>query len=306
MANDMRMQINLKVFLIMFVICGVWGGQQVAMKSIQNNISIALQIGLRSGIAALMVLLFFNSADKILNRLKDRKLFLLGLAVGLFFALEFFLVSTALSRTETSHVSLFLYTAPVFTAVGLHFLIPHERLNKYQWTGICLAMTGIAVAVGVNFSPNSNWSLTGDLYAVSAGFVWGMSSILIRCSLLSRIPASCTLFYQLLVTSILLCSYAFIFDEYRFIPEQTSFLNLLCQTVVISFISYMVWFSLLKKYHAASLSSLILMTPVMGILAGHMVLRETLTPGFLTGAFLILTGLMFTIFFSRKSPKEHR
>lgn len=168
-----------------------------------------------------------------------------------------------------------------------------------------MAISGITVAIGVNFYPGNNWSLTGDLYSVSAGFVWGMSSILIRCSLLSKIPASCTLFYQLLVTSILLCSYAFIFDEYSFIPDETSFLNLLCQTVVVSFMSYMVWFSLLKKYHVASLSSLILMTPVMAILAGHIVLRETLTRGFITGAFLILTGLMFTVFFSRKSPKEH-
>lgn len=184
--------------------------------------------------------MLFNSGDRIILRLSNKKLLYSALAAGLIFALEFFFVSSAILRTETSHVSLFLYTAPVFTAVGLHFIIPHERLNRYQWSGIVLAMVGIAVAVGVNLSPESNWSLAGDLFAVSAGFVWGMSSILIRCSPLSRIPASCTLFYQLAVTSILLCGYAYMFDEYRIIPEGTAFLNLLCQTVVISFISYMV------------------------------------------------------------------
>ncbi|MGG1905285.1 DMT family transporter [Enterobacter ludwigii] len=301
----MRQQINIKVFFVMLVICGIWGSQQVAMKSIQHNIPLALQIGIRSGAAALFVIILFNSRDRILHRLSNQKLLCSALAVGLFFALEFFFVSAAIFRTETSHVSLFLYTAPVFTAVGLHFLIPRERLNRYQWTGIALAMAGIAVAVGVNLSPESNWSLTGDLCSVSAGFVWGLSSILIRCSSLSRIPASCTLFYQLAVTSILLCSYAFMFDEYRIIPDGTSFLNLLCQTVVISFMSYMIWFSLLKKYQVASLSSLILMTPLIGLLTGHIILDETLTPGFITGAVLILTGLLFTIFFSGKSSMEH-
>lgn len=62
------------------------------MRLIQSNISIDLQIGVRSGIAALMILLFFNSTDKILHRLKDKKIFLLSLAVGLFFPLSFFLL----------------------------------------------------------------------------------------------------------------------------------------------------------------------------------------------------------------------
>ncbi|HEI8866362.1 TPA: DMT family transporter [Serratia odorifera] len=300
----MRKNIDLKVFLVMTLICCVWGGQQVAMKSIQHSISLTMQIGIRSGIAAILVLLFFNKKEKILYHLTDKKLLLAALTVGLLFSLEFFLVSAAISRTETSHVSLYLYTAPVFTAVGLHFLLPQEKLNKYQWVGIGVALIGIALAVRMGLSSEKDWSFSGDLCAVAAGFAWGLSSIIIRCSILSTAPAACTLFYQLAVTSITLCGYALFFEDYRLVPDGTVVINLLCQTVVVSFISYLVWFNLLRKYQVASLSSFILMTPVMGIIAGHIVLGEILTPGFISGAVLLLTGLLLTILFARHAGKE--
>jgi len=29
----------------------------------------------------------------------------------------------------------FLYTAPIFTALGVHWLLPSERLRPLQWLG---------------------------------------------------------------------------------------------------------------------------------------------------------------------------
>ena len=37
----------------------------------------------------------------------------------------------------------FLYTAPIFAALGLHWWLPVERLAPLQWAGIALAFTGI-------------------------------------------------------------------------------------------------------------------------------------------------------------------
>ncbi len=39
----------------------------------------------------------------------------------------------------------FLYTAPIFTALGLQFL-PEERLSRLQWAGIAIAFMGIVIA----------------------------------------------------------------------------------------------------------------------------------------------------------------
>lgn len=278
----------------MILICSIWGGQQVAIKLLESNITASMQIGLRSGVAALMVFLLLNKKDCILRRLADPRLLPAAMMTGGLFALEFFMVTAAITRTQTSHISLFLYTAPVITAVGLHFLIPEEKLNKYQWAGVSCSVAGTALALGIG-SSNLDWSLSGDLFAIIAGLGWGVSTIIIRCTMLSTIPASCTLFYQLAIASIALCTYALICEPFNIVLDTTAVLNLSCQTIVVSFISYLVWFSLLRQYQAASLSSLILMTPVLGIFAGNLILGEVMTSRFITGASLLLLGLLFTV-----------
>lgn len=47
-----RKRIDNAAILLMVVICGVWGSQQVAIKSAADDMSPFLQVGLRSAIAA--------------------------------------------------------------------------------------------------------------------------------------------------------------------------------------------------------------------------------------------------------------
>lgn len=55
-----------------------------------------------------------------------------GILVGLGFTFEFVFVAWGLTYTLASHMSVFLYTAPVFAALGLHFLVPGEQLARRQ------------------------------------------------------------------------------------------------------------------------------------------------------------------------------
>ena len=52
----------------------------------------------------------------------------------------------ALAHTQAAHVLVFLYTSPIFAALGLHLRLPEERLSPLQWAGIGLAFLGIATA----------------------------------------------------------------------------------------------------------------------------------------------------------------
>ncbi len=48
---------------------------------------------------------------------------------------------------------MFLYTSPVFSALGLHLLLPGERLRRLQWLGTAMCFAGIAVAFIGGTSP---------------------------------------------------------------------------------------------------------------------------------------------------------
>jgi len=296
----MRKSLDASVSFIMFFICAIWGSQQVAIKMVEQYVSPMLQLSIRSGLSALIVFILFNRRDGITLHLKTPGVAFSGLCTGLLFALEFFMVALGIPKTSTGHITLFLYTAPLFTAVGLHFLVRDERMTRLQWSGIIVAFAGIAVAVQFSFADRS--ATAGDLFALAAGLSWGISSIIIRTSQLSTLPPACTLFYQLTITSLMLALAACFTHETRFILNAAVLLSLAYQTIIVSVISYLCWFTLLRYYHVSSLGTLILLTPVMGIAAGAVSLGETLQSSFLTGSVLILSGLMLT----RLGRENHR
>ena len=297
----MRKNLDASVFIIMFFVCAVWGSQQVAIKMVEQYVSPMLQLSIRSGFSALIIFILFNRRDGIATRLKIPGVALSGLCIGLLFALEFLMVALGIPKTSTGHITLFLYTAPLFTAVGLHFLVRDERMTRLQWSGTLVAFTGIAVAVQFSFANRS--AIAGDLFALAAGLSWGIASIVIRASRLSTLPPSCTPFYQLITTSLMLALAAFFTHETRFILNAAALLSLAYQTIVVSVVSYLCWFTLLRYYHVSSLGTLILLTPVMGIAAGTVSLGETLQSSFIAGSVLILAGLMLTRL-GRNSPRQ--
>ncbi|MFV0486472.1 MAG: DMT family transporter, partial [Vibrio fluvialis] len=128
---------------IMVVFCFTMGLQQIALKATGNDIAPILQIGMRSGMAAVLVMLYVLLRGKKLV-FSDGN-WKAGLAVGTLFALEYLFLGEALRYTSASHAVIFLYTSPVFSALILHFLIDSERLSPVQWAGILLAFAGIAV-----------------------------------------------------------------------------------------------------------------------------------------------------------------
>ncbi|HEY1843952.1 MAG TPA: DMT family transporter [Buttiauxella sp.] len=298
----MRKNIDLTAFLLMIVICAVWGVQQVAMKSVASEISPALQVSVRSGVAALLIFLIFNRRDNIIGRLAESHIWLPALAVGGLFALEFWLVVTGIKMTSASHMTLFLYTAPLFSAAGLPFFIRAEALSRRQWWGIVVAFIGIGIALLLTKTTenDASWSLAGDLLGLAAGMSWGISSIIIRCSALSQIPSSCTLFYQLMVASAALLLIAPLTGQTTFIITSASLGSLVFQTVIVAFMSYLAWFTLLRYYQVSTLGTLVLMTPVMGIAAGAYFLSERLQTGFIAGSALILAGLVCVCFRRKK------
>ena len=113
------------------------------------------------------------------------------------------LAGEGLRYTSTAHMVVFLYTAPIFAALGLHWWLPAERLAPLQWAGIALAFTGIVVAFFLRGSQGAgpDWQrmLWGDLLGLLAGAAWGATTVLIRVTRLSSLPASQTLLYQLVV-----------------------------------------------------------------------------------------------------------
>ncbi|MBJ3814947.1 DMT family transporter [Shimwellia pseudoproteus] len=288
----MRRGVDLRAVASMVLLCIIWGIQQVAIKGVMDEVSSLLQIAIRSGASAVLIFLLSTCLSR--TTADTREFRLAGCVAGALFALEFFFVAQGLRFTSASHMAVFLYTAPIFAAIGLQLFHPDERLSLLQWGGIALAFTGIAVAFlsGGQQRGDVHQMLIGDGMGLLAGFSWGATTVVVRCSALSRAPASVTLFYQLAGGAVLLLPLAWVSGQHHFQPALAGILSLVFQTLVVSFASYLAWFSLMKVYIVSQLGILSFMTPVFGVLAGMLILHEKPLPEFFYGSALILAGVI--------------
>ncbi|MDV3441930.1 DMT family transporter [Pseudomonas otitidis] len=274
---------------LMLLLCIVWGFQQVSIKLVEQDVAPVLQLAIRSGIAAL-VLGAITLWREGRGAFGDGTL-LPGLGVGLLFTLEFFFISEGLVRTSTSHIAVFLYTAPIFAALGLHLILPEERLSPVQWLGVLVAFGGIALAF-LGKPGNAAGSLFGDALGICAAIAWGATTVLIRGSSLSEAAPVKTLFYQLGVAGVVLLAVAAATGRLGLVPSDRALLSLGFQVVVVALISYLGWFWLLRRYLASRLSMLSFMTPLFGVGFGVLVLGEPLDSSFILGGLLVLGGLL--------------
>ncbi|WP_319496943.1 DMT family transporter [uncultured Cohaesibacter sp.] len=292
---DHRKPLDLTAIGLMIGICSIWAMQQIGLKATEVYASPILQIGIRSGLAAICIYVlsaFQQRRPAVLGQTA-----MIGAVTGLLFALEFFLVGKALKYSSASHVVVFLYTAPVFAALGLHLKLPTERLSRIQWGGILVAVIGIAYAFLMPATDKSGTevaasTMLGDAMALAAGAVWGATTILIRTTRLSDLPATHTLFYQLSLTSIVLIVVSVLTLQTAIIPAAPLFWNLAFQTLIVAFSSFLCWFWMLTRYKASQLGVFSFLTPLFGVILGALLLHEPLTHTFLTGAAGVLVGII--------------
>lgn len=277
---------------VMLGLCLIWGSQQVMIKWAAVDIAPVMQAAFRSGIAAVLVglLMCWRGGWAQLG-----STWRAGLLAGALFGLEFLFIAEGLKLTSAAHMSVFLYTAPVFTALGLHFMLPSERLRLLQWLGIALAFAGIALAFagGLSLDQLDGRVLLGDAMAVLAGLMWGATTVVVRASRLSEAPATLPLFYQLMVGFVgllLMALFSGQIGAVSFTPLALG--SVLFQGLVVSFCSYLTWFWLLRQYLASNLAVFSFITPLFGVTFGVLLLDEPLSVNFVVGAVMVLGGVV--------------
>jgi drug/metabolite transporter (DMT)-like permease len=283
--------------LIMIALCAIWGLQQVAIKSANAAIPPVFQAGVRSAIATVLVWGWSRARGTPLFR--DDGTLGAGLLAGVLFASEFICIFLGLTLTSASRMAVFLYTAPCFTALGLHFFVDGERLRRTQWAGIAVAFAGITLAFADGFTRahaaghgSMLAGVTGDALGVLGGIAWAATTVVVRGSRLAHTSASKTLFYQLAVSAMVLLALAAALGQAKVdTVTPIAMISLAYQAIVVAFVSYLTWFWLLTRYIASRLSVFSFLTPLFGVTFGVLLLGESFSTRFLLAALMVLVGI---------------
>ncbi|MBI1395242.1 MAG: EamA family transporter [Betaproteobacteria bacterium] len=290
MTAPTRRAIDLRAGGLLVFLCAIWGGTHVAGKLAAPDVPLVLQAGLRSAIAGL--LLFAWARVRRIPLFRADGTLAAGLLAGALFAGEFLFLFSGLAHTAASRMVVFLYLAPVFTAVGVHLFVPGEQLRSGQWLGVALAFGGIAVAFGDGFLGARGTAL-GDTFGVVAALMWAATTVWIRASRLTHASAAKVLFYQLAVSAPVLLAASHLLGEpgtVRF--TAVAITSLVYQGAIVAFASYLAWFWLLTRYRAANLAVFGFLTPLFGVVAGVTLLGEPVSPLFAASILLVAFGIL--------------
>ena len=273
--------------------CFLWGLNQVAAKAAMPEVPALWQAATRSLFGAVLVWGWAHFRGiRIFARDGTG---LGGLLAGALFGAEFLCIFIGLQFTTASRMVVFIYISPFVVALGMPFIARAERLSKPQMAGLLLAFAGVAWAFAEGFTAPAAGphQLLGDALGVVAGVLWGATTLAIRGSALSSASAEKTLWYQLAISAVLLIGAALAVGTP--LPVSLSPLAwsaMFFQVVIVTFISYLVWFWLIRHYPATRLASFTLLTPVFGLVLGALLLNEPITTRLVVALAAVAAGIV--------------
>ena len=283
-------------FGLMVLLCAIWGFQQVAMKFASAEISPILQAGLRSGLGAVLVYIWSRWRGMALFA-HDRSL-RPGLLAGLLFGFEFVFIFVGVDLTTVSRMVVFLYTAPCFTVLGLHFFVPGERMGWRQGAGVLLAFAGLVTAF---IDKAAGGSLLGDFFGVLAALFWAATTVLIRATALARVTATKVLLYQLVVSAAVMFPLSWLVGERGIgVLSAPTLWAMAYQIVIVACISYLAWFWLLTRYLAGRLLVFSFLTPLFGVGFGMVLMGDQPSLHFFAAAAMVVGGIVLVNLPARK------
>jgi len=215
-----------------------------------------------------------------------------GIAVGLLFAGEFILIYWGLEFTLASRGIIFLYLSPFVVATGAQLFIPGEHLVRIQVIGLCCAFLGIIIAFSESLRYPTRQMMIGDCMLIGAAILWGTTTVLIKASPLVSIRPAKTLLYQVAVSAVVLPMASMLKNEAGIILITPLIAcSLIYQTVWVASITYLIWFWLIRNYSPSRLTSFTFLAPLIGVVAGGLLLNEPLTFRLIFALLFVATGI---------------
>lgn len=262
---------------------------QVVIKVTADGISPVFQAGLRS-LGGLFILLTWTRIFPVSLAI-PRAALPWGILSGCLFAYEFLLLFAALDLTTVARASIMFYTMPVWLAVGAHFLLPGERLDRTRILGLVLAMTGVVVALAAG-GRGGPGDIRGDLMALTGAWGWAGIALLVRATPLAQVPPVAQLMIQLVVSAPILLVAAPLFGPLMRDPQPLHWAGLGFQVIAVAGFGFLFWFWLMKIYRANGIASFSFLSPVFAVIFGWALLGESIAAPVWAALGLVTLGLI--------------
>ncbi|NOT40262.1 MAG: EamA family transporter [Alphaproteobacteria bacterium] len=268
-------------FLLLLLICTIWGFNFVAAKVGVSEVPPLLFAGLRFAILFVLLIPFLKVAP---GRMRD--VVMIALFNG---AIHFGLMFIGVALTAASVMAVIVQLNVPF-ATMLSIVMLGEVVHWRRWTGIAMTFFGVMI---VSFDPHVFDSLTGVLFGAAAALSGAIAAIYMRR--LTNVGVFQLQSWTAAVTApcLLLASLAFETGQLDAIGNASwiAWGALLFTAFGASLIGHNGYYYLLQRYEVSLIAPLSLLAPILGVVFGIWVLGEPMTARIVLGALTAFVGV---------------
>jgi len=302
LVTENKEYLDLKAIFIMLALTMLWGFNYTAVKYSNQGLAPVFTSTLRSIVASLCGVIYcVRKKERLFHT--DIILFH-GFMVGLLFGLEFACIYVGLIYTDATRSIIFVNMSPFIVAIGAHFFLKGDSLTLVKTLGLALAFAGIFIVFGGKPTTAKPTMFIGDLLQLLAAFFWGATTLYIKRFMAGKVQPIHTFLYQLIFSIPVLMLISLIREPKWIISlNPTVLLSLFYQSVIVAFISFLVWFKLIHTYSVSRLSSFTFFGPIFGVVFGTIFLGEEFTFSLMIGLPMVCLGI-FLVNWRKAIPGE--
>jgi len=242
----------------------------------------------RIAIAEVVLTLPFARAMARGRVTRDRRIWLLALGAGVFFALDLGLWNTSLFLTSAANATLLGNDAPILVGLGALVLF-HERLKGMYWVGLALALAGMGIIVSKDVLGHSSLG-GGDLLAMSAGVAYA-AYLLATQRIRAKMDTLSSLFIPSMAGVVLLLGFNLALHRPLWGFSAHTYLALLAVGLISQLVGWLAINYALGHMRASIVSVTLLAQPVLTALFAVPLLGEPLASNQILGGVVALAGI---------------
>jgi drug/metabolite transporter (DMT)-like permease len=271
----------------------IWGSTYLLNKIAVGQLAPFMLAGVRFLTASLLMFLIVGITKKSL-RMNLVQLKNTAIAGFLFLAIGNGVVVWALSYVDSGLTALTIASQPLVVLLLL-WILEKRKIKLFSWVGVFVGLLGMYLLISQNQISSSPESFKGILMIIGCVITWGYASIFVGKAELPQNYLVNTA-YQMLFGSLWLILMSVIKNERWISPVnwqpnvQWAMLGLIIFGSIVAFTSFNY---LLKIVSPEKVATSTYINPIVAMVLGYLVLKETISAQSIIAAVILLTGVYF-------------
>ncbi|MCU1265531.1 MAG: Permease of the drug/metabolite transporter superfamily [Acidobacteria bacterium] len=285
----------MKSRLVWLVLCLIWGSTWLFIKLGLQDLPPLTFAGIRFVIAAIILLLVIAARGLPFPR-RSRDLMLLAITGILSFSLNYGLVFWGEQYISSGLAALLQSTLPAFGLIIAHYYLPGEPMTLPRIAGVVMGVIGVGVIFSNQLRVSGPKALWGSAALVLSAFCAAYANVLVKAYCKHIDPAVLAAGQMMFgLVPLFLIGIPHEGNPFKFHWTSMALIALLYLAIVGTVIAFSLYYWLIRNMKVTDTMLIALVTPVVAVILGMIVLKETLEWRTLAGGLMIISGIALIV-----------